>query len=263
MTTFNVGDKVESKYFKGKGIVTRPFTGKELLISLSVNNQPLTLNSALVSNITLVEAKPIVPKNAIVPKSDPLKYSKTSDSQDDRWYTPEHCIRAVRDVFGGTIELDPASALEPQAWIKAERIFTRADNGLAQEWKAKSVFLNPPGTLKGKRDPNTGFNKWYHKLVEEYEKGNTQEAIMIMFNVSSDTIVFHEILQKGFPICFARGRIAYVAPKDKYEKPKSQPRNATAFIYLGKNPEKFIQAFSKNKKYTKQKRPIGTVVKVC
>jgi ParB family transcriptional regulator, chromosome partitioning protein len=64
-------------------------------------------------------------------------------ADNDEWYTPPHIIERVRVGLGG-IELDPASCAFAQQWIKADRYFTKADNGLHREWRAESVFLNPP-----------------------------------------------------------------------------------------------------------------------
>jgi hypothetical protein len=46
-----------------------------------------------------------------------------NDGGSQEWYTPQHCIRAVKEVLGN-IELDPASSPEANQYVKAHRYFT-------------------------------------------------------------------------------------------------------------------------------------------
>jgi len=58
----------------------------------------------------------------------------------DDCYTPKY----IFDALGLTFDLDPCS---PGAchWVPAMRVFTKADDGLAQSWPADDmVFVNPP-----------------------------------------------------------------------------------------------------------------------
>jgi hypothetical protein len=58
-------------------------------------------------------------------------------------YTPVKFLDAAREVLGG-FDLDPASSDMAQRVVKAAHYFTEATNGLVQEWRARSVWLNPP-----------------------------------------------------------------------------------------------------------------------
>jgi len=57
----------------------------------------------------------------------------------DERYSP----RWIFDGLGLTFDLDPASPLEGGDCVPALRKYTRADDGLAQEWHGL-VWLNPP-----------------------------------------------------------------------------------------------------------------------
>lgn len=58
----------------------------------------------------------------------------------DDWYTPPAIFAAI----GLTFDLDPCSP-GPDHWVPARRVFTKDDDGLAQEWGARTlVFVNPP-----------------------------------------------------------------------------------------------------------------------
>jgi hypothetical protein len=76
-------------------------------------------------------------------------------------YTPADIIERTRYVFGGTIDLDPASDAKANATVKATRYYadryadipTHADprchsvNGLVQSWASSALWLNPPFTV--------------------------------------------------------------------------------------------------------------------
>lgn len=62
--------------------------------------------------------------------------------------TPEHpsppeIVEAARYVLGG-IDLDPASSREFNKQVRARKIFTEKQDGLARPWSGR-VYLNPPG----------------------------------------------------------------------------------------------------------------------
>lgn len=63
-------------------------------------------------------------------------------SGDVEYYTPPAIIAAAYLVLG-TIDLDPASSATANERVKAVRIFTKADDGLQQEWHGK-VWMNHP-----------------------------------------------------------------------------------------------------------------------
>ena len=66
----------------------------------------------------------------------------TKASTSVEWYTPARYIEAARGVMGG-IDLDPATSALANQTVRAARIFTREDDGLAHDWQGR-VWLNPP-----------------------------------------------------------------------------------------------------------------------
>jgi hypothetical protein len=56
-------------------------------------------------------------------------------------FTPRYIIRAIKDLFGGYIELDPATTVENP--VGARRFFTKETNGLVHPWEHKTM-VNPP-----------------------------------------------------------------------------------------------------------------------
>lgn len=124
-------------------------------------------------------------------------------------YTPPAVIEAARVVLGG-IELDPASSPLAQTHVKAERFFTKEDDGLAQPWKARSVFLNPPGCPK-KYTPSLAPRFW-EKLDSAWGKNEVEAAIFVCFSLEQ-LQQFQNVTPlrppAHFPFCIPRTRLAF------------------------------------------------------
>lgn len=60
-----------------------------------------------------------------------------SDVDADTWLTPRYILDDL-----GVFDLDPCATERNREWV-APRCFTRADDGLAQDWSGR-VFMNPP-----------------------------------------------------------------------------------------------------------------------
>lgn len=139
-------------------------------------------------------------------------------------YTPRHIIdRAIRCLEW--ISLDPCSNSHVNPNVPAARHFTAADDGLAQEWKARTVWVNPP---YGKV-----LKSWVLKLIEEYAKGNIEQAL-ILVPARTDTGWFQ--LLRDYPICFVRGRLKFGDAVNSAPFP-------SAIVYLGANKSRFYECF--------------------
>lgn len=95
------------------------------------------------------------------------------DEVDDRG-TKWEFIRELEARFGGKFDLDVAAAPHN---AKAERFYTRADDGLAQDWTGERVWCNPPySRLKGVMD----LGDWVQKAWEEWHNGNARMVAMLV-----------------------------------------------------------------------------------
>lgn len=93
------------------------------------------------------------------------------------FYTPRYVLdvveRYAREIRFQGIELDPATA--PHNPVGARRIFTPADDGLAQDWNTEGrpagtfVFVNPPY--------GTALRIWVEKIAAEARR-NTIVALL-------------------------------------------------------------------------------------
>ena len=157
-------------------------------------------------------------------------------SETDEHYTPAPIVDAARDALGGTIDLDPASCVAANRIVRAERIHSRVDNGLAQEWRGR-VFCNPPG---GKTDGRSNQKIWWGKLVNEYLHGRVSAAVFLSFSI--ELLQTSQVHATGptphdYTICFPSRRIAYT--REDGSKGASPP-HASMLIYLGPDHSRFI-----------------------
>jgi DNA N-6-adenine-methyltransferase (Dam) len=106
-------------------------------------------------------------------------------SGDCEYFTPSKYVEVARDVLG-EIDLDPMSCPQANRIVRATRIFTKAEDGLRQEWHGR-VWLNAP------------FNRMrpsVQKLLHEYKAGRTTEAIML--SISSTSTRWFQEAASGF-----------------------------------------------------------------
>jgi ParB family chromosome partitioning protein len=157
--------------------------------------------------------------------------SDDPDYDGDEWYTPTEIIDAAKSVMG-EIDLDPASCESAQNNVCAKMYYTKDDDSLRDdcEWFG-NVWVNPPYSMPL-------IKKFVSKLVDQYEKGNVSQAI-ILTNNSSDTSWFHMLLEK-FPACFTYGRIKFWRPN----LTEFGTRQGQTIFYLGDNVNAFAEKFS-------------------
>lgn len=157
------------------------------------------------------------------------------------WYTPPKYIEAARQVMDG-IDLDPASCAEANQIVRAQRYYTREQNGLDQEWKARSVWLNPPygRTVKMAATRKSTIGLFTEKLLQEYRAGNVKQAI-VLATTEVNAKWFYPLLQ--YPVCFPDHRIKFIVPV-KLERGVYSQMFGSCFVYLGPNTDHFIKVFS-------------------
>jgi len=155
---------------------------------------------------------------------------KAAFTGDNEWYTPKIYIEAVREVFGGEIDLDPATSEFAQEYIKAKKYYTVKDDGLNLPWEGK-IWLNPPYS----KDLLPLF---VEKLIQETIAERLKEIIVLTHNYT-DTAWFHSVEAISDLICFTRGRVRFVDDEGN----EAAPTQGSAFFYIGENQETFKEVF--------------------
>ena len=155
-----------------------------------------------------------------------------NNSGNDEWYTPPAIIDLVKQVFGGSIDLDPASCAYPQTWIKANTYYTETTDGLAHQWKAKNVFMNPPYSHLSKKDKKAGKKSWLEYFVDEFDKGHFQEGI-ILVNSNTGSQWYQDLAPHSTLMCLINSRIKFIDSRTK--QPGEQPGAHNSFFYFKKD----------------------------
>jgi len=162
------------------------------------------------------------------------------EGKSNEWYTPYMYIEAAREVMNG-IDLDPASCEIANRTVKAARYYTKEDSGLDHEWKANSVWLNPPyGRVHPKLKGSTNSYQvhFMQALLSNYRAGKIEQAIALVFGTSLCMPWFHPFLD--FPMCIARLGIRFNTPSNR----EAYFGYGNVFVYLGPHEQKFTQIFS-------------------
>lgn len=171
-------------------------------------------------------------------------------TKSNEWYTPSRYIEAARRVMGG-IDLDPASCELANRTVKATRYYTQEENGLAQQWKAESVWLNPPYGLMHSLTYGTRFKgggalpnehslqtMFVNKAISEYQLGNVKQVILLI--TANTTVRWFQPLW-NYPMCTPYPKIGFLVP-GLSEAQRQVFGNV--FVYLGSNEQDFINEFS-------------------
>ncbi len=153
----------------------------------------------------------------------------SQNTGDNEWYTPKEYITSAEWVLRG-IDLDPASTSEANEIVKAHVYYTADANGLDQEWHGR-VWMNPP-YASGLID------KFSQKLIEQLQKGNVTEAIVLVNN-ATDTKWLQLMLEWCNAICFPQGRIHFWSRT----KETASPLQGQAILYFGEGNLRFKDEF--------------------
>lgn len=114
-----------------------------------------------------------------------------SSAKDD-WETPQEFFDTLNSEFGFTVDV---AASDSNA--KCSRYYTKAQNGLSQDWTGETVWCNPP----------------YGKPVTDFvRKAAQSKALTVMLiPARTDTRWFHDYIynKENVKIRFVKGRIKF------------------------------------------------------
>lgn len=148
-------------------------------------------------------------------------------------YTPSLLIQAAREVLGG-IDLDPASCALANTTVRADRYYSREDDGLSKPWSGR-VWLNPPGGRRGCISEAKG---WWVRLARDYAAGDVTSALFLGFNMQ--LLQTAQVcrprpasLPSDHPLCLFSRRIRFLRGTEEGQlKPGNTCTFASVLVYL-------------------------------
>jgi phage N-6-adenine-methyltransferase len=160
-----------------------------------------------------------------------------SEHDGDSWCTPPEYIELARELLGG-IEVDPASNEHAQRVVKAERYYTKDNDGKAQSWRCTTggLWLNPPYS-RGLCEEFSGL--WVARR-EEYVHRNGGGGLLLVNN-ASDTVWCQHVMQHSTAALYPKGRLAFIDPLTG-EPVKGNDRSQALF-YAGPKLPAFARLF--------------------
>lgn len=172
--------------------------------------------------------------------------------------SPFDVVGVTTSFFGGSIDLDPASSEDANTLINANRFFTFEHNGLAQDWKAKNIYLYPPRDVlysaeqpkevllfkRRKRFQKSAQRVWLEECLRRYRKAEFDEAIIFLTS-SQVALLVTQSLNIDLPMCILkRHPVLHI---DSPGLPKLENTRCIGFIlYLPSplNTEERVMEFS-------------------
>jgi hypothetical protein len=179
-----------------------------------------------------------------------MNYQTVSFSDND-FVSPPELTATTAALFGGEIDLDPASSEQANLVVQAKNIFTWRENGLNQAWKAKNVYLFPPrNLLNGSEQPkdtrlfrkNLRFKKsaqrvWLELAYNKWLRNEFEQAVIFLTSTEVALLVTQKI-GFDFPLCILSEKPHLLKEKDL----KPIDTKVFGFVYYLPPREEFQQA---------------------
>lgn len=155
------------------------------------------------------------------------------------WGTPLNIVASVREVFGGSIGLDPCSNEYSVVGADVEYLLPDHD-GLIESWNYPSIYVNPPygsDTARG-----TKIAHWFARIAQAALSGSD---VIALVPVATNTAHWkNHVFPSASAVCFAyQPRVRFLIRG--VEDPKGAPM-ACAVVYWGKDVAKFAASFRKH-----------------
>jgi hypothetical protein len=161
-----------------------------------------------------------------------MSAGRTVKSQSLDWGTPPEYIKAVKDVFGGKIGLDPCS--NQYSVVASEVAYCLPQNGLAESWDYQTIYVNPPYGRDYER--GTTIRDWLQKCTDAHRDHGSE--VIALIPVATNTKHWQKnIFLYATSICFLKvARLKFLQNGIPYQK--GAPMSC-AMVYWGSNKDKF------------------------
>ncbi|MEK7480089.1 MAG: DNA N-6-adenine-methyltransferase [Patescibacteria group bacterium] len=153
------------------------------------------------------------------------------------WGTPHKYVQAVKEVFGGKIDLDPCSNKFSIVNADVEYSLPRHD-GLEESWNYPTVYVNPPYGIDKER--GTSIKRWLERCAAAYDQHGSEVIALIPVAVNTGHWKRY-IFTKAKSVCFLYDtRLHFL--ENGLDVGKGAPM-ACAMVYWGRNSKKFYDVF--------------------
>lgn len=168
-----------------------------------------------------------------------MSAGRTLNTLSQDWGTPEKYVNAVRDFFGGQIDLDPCSNKCSIVDARIEYRLPRQD-GLKESWDFPTIYVNPPYGIDKER--GTSIKKWLCKCAVANKEYKSE--VLALVPVATNTGHWKNyVFGKATGVCFLYDtRLKFLV--NGQNGGKGAPMSC-AMIYWGSNFEKFFSRFGK------------------
>lgn len=160
------------------------------------------------------------------------------NSQNQNWGTPLKYVRAVREFFDGSIDLDPCSNEHSVVNANVEYKLPKHD-GLKETWDFEKIYVNPP--YGADRERGTRIIQWLARCALAHEQFSSE--VLALVPVATNTLHWKKHV---FPVA-ASIAFLYDTRLKFLESGKDGGKGAPmscAMVYWGVRSERFKMMFS-------------------
>ncbi|MBK7542898.1 MAG: N-6 DNA methylase [Candidatus Competibacteraceae bacterium] len=164
---------------------------------------------------------------------------RTLNTLSQEWGTPEKYVKAVREFFGGHIDLDPCS--NEYSIVNAGTEYRLPKNdGLRESWNFPTIYVNPPYGIDKER--GTSIKKWLRNCAianKEYKS-----EVLALVPVATNTGHWKNfVFSNATGICFLYDtRLKFLV--NGQNGGKGAPMSCS-MIYWGIDFDRFFSLFQK------------------
>jgi len=153
------------------------------------------------------------------------------------WGTPKKYVDAVKEMFGGNIDLDPCSNKYSIVSARVEYSLPKQD-GLRLSWNYPTIYINPPYGID--HEHGTNIKDWLKKCAEANKLFCSE--VLALVPVATNTGHWKKyVYGKATAICFLYDtRLKFLV--NGKDEGKGAPMSC-AMIYWGKDFARFSKVF--------------------
>lgn len=165
---------------------------------------------------------------------------RTLNTVSQAWDTPEKYVAAVRDMFGGRIDLDPCSNQYSIVHAKVEYYLPELD-GLRASWDFPTIYVNPPYGIDKER--GTSIKHWLARCALANQEH--QSEVLALVPVATNTGHWKNyVFGQATAVCFLYDtRLKFLV--NGQDGGKGAPMSC-AMVYWGRHFSRFSAIFAEH-----------------